>query len=446
MTSVSGEYAAMEAALRGAHEPGVGGEAYTTMDLALRVGELMLAGGETAESVDRAMSRITHAYGLPHCEIDVTLAAVGLSYLPRGGRPPVTAERRVRRRLPNYARLVAVHDLVRAAASGKLTLQESKFVLSDVIGRPTVYPNWLTVGALSLLGAAGAVLVGGGFYAAVAAFVATLLGDRTGEWLGRRGIADFFQMALAAAIGSLVTVLLAWSDTPIRSGSVIIGVVIALIPGRALVVSMQDGIAGDLVTGTTRLVEVLFTITAILSGIGAVIYLAARWGVHISLENLPTAPRSVAAAQSLGAAAIAVAFAVFHLVPRAYLLPVAVGGMISWGSYVELRQLELPAAPATAIAATVVGALGTAYARGRRVPALVCVTPCIAPLMPGTLMYRGMLELTGGDTGQGALILVEALATALAIGAGVYIGAELLRLVRPARRILRPTRRISTRS
>ncbi|MEU5883921.1 threonine/serine exporter family protein [Spirillospora sp. NPDC047279] len=443
-TRDANEYAAMEAALRGGHEPGVGGEAYVTMDLALRIGELMLAGGETAESVDLALGRITRAYGLPHCEVDVTLAAVGLSYLPRGGRPPVTAERRVRRRLPNYARLIAVEELVRAAARGRLTLQESKFALSDIIGRPPPYPNWLAVTALSLLGAAGAVLVGGGLLAAVAAFVATLLGDRTGAWLGRRGITDFFQMALAAAIGSLVTVLLAWTDAPVGSGSVIIGVVIALIPGRALVVSMQDGIAGDLVTGTTRLVEVLFMIAAILSGIGAVIYLAARMGVPVSLENLPQAPSTAAAPQSLGAAAIAMAFAVFHLVPRSYLLPVALGGVISWGTLVEVRHLDLPAAPATAIAATVVGAIGTAFARWRRVPALICVTPCIAPLMPGTLMYRGMLELTGGDTGQGALILVEALATALAIGAGVYIGGELLRVVRPARRVLRPTRRIRT--
>ncbi|MFC4913600.1 threonine/serine ThrE exporter family protein [Actinomadura gamaensis] len=436
--------AAMEAALRGGREPGVGTDAYATLDLALRIGELLLAGGDTAESVDRAMGRIARAYGLPHTEIDVTLAAVGMSYLPRGDRPPVTAERRVRRRTPNYTRLVAVDQMVRDATAGKLGLQQAKFRLSDIIGRPTAYPHWTQATALSVLGGAGGILVGGGLYAALAAFVATLLGDRTGAWLGRRGIADFFQMALGAAIGTLVTVLLVATDAPVRSGSVIIGVVIALIPGRALVVSMQDGIAGDLVTGTTRLVEVLFVITAILSGIGAVTYVAARNGVPISLENLPSAPTTVAAPQTFGAAAIAVAFAVYHLVSRTLLPPIALGGMLAWAVLIEMRGLDLPAAPATAIAATVVGLLGTAYARLARVPALVCVTPCIAPLMPGTLMYRGMLELTTGRTGHAALVLVEALATALAIGAGVYIGGELLRLVRPARRVLRPPRRVRT--
>ncbi|MEV4259713.1 threonine/serine exporter family protein, partial [Spirillospora sp. NPDC049652] len=135
-------------------------------------------------------------------------------------------------------------------------------------------------------------------------------------------------------------------------------------------------------------------------------------------------------------------FAVLHLVSRALLPPVALGGMLAWAVLVEMRGLDLPAAPATAIAATVVGLFGTAYARLAHVPALVCVTPCIAPLMPGTLMYRGMVQLTTGRTGPAALVLAEALATALAIGAGVYIGGEMLRVVRPARRVLRPPRRV----
>ncbi|MBW8486500.1 threonine/serine exporter family protein [Actinomadura sp. PM05-2] len=407
------------------------------MDLALRVGELMLAGGETAEAVDRAIGRLGRAYGLPHAEVNVTLAAIGVSYLPRGGRPPVTAERRVRRRLPNYARLAAVHELVRDAQEQRLPLRQARYALSDIIGRRPAYPASVQVVALSLIGAAGAVLVGGGPVPALAAFAAALIGDRTGDWLARRGITDFFQMALAAAIGTLVTVLLVAGPLDVRAGTVIIGVVIALIPGRALVVSMQDGIAGDLVTGTIRLVEVLFTITAILSGIGAVTYLAARHGLPVSPTDLPTVPSSFAAPQTFGAAAIATAFAVYHLVPRGYLPPIALGGAVAWTAYVEIRALEVPAAPATAVAATLIGLLGTAFARWRRVPALICVTPCIAPLMPGSLMYRGMLQLSAGNSARGALTLAEALATALAIGAGVYIGGELLRVVRPARRVLR---------
>jgi uncharacterized membrane protein YjjP (DUF1212 family) len=414
--------------------------AYEAMELALRVGEHLLAGGETAETAEVAMARLTRAYGLPRVEANVSLNAISLSYLPGGGRPPVTGERRIRRRLPNYTRLVAVHRLVRDASGGVLDLKQAQEGLYQVIGSTPAYPARLVAGALALIGAAGAVLVGGGWQTALSAFGATLLGDRTAAFLGRRDVAEFFQAAVASGIGALTTVLLVQADSHVRSGSVIIGVVIALIPGRSLVAGLQDGIAGDLMTGSARLLEVVLLIAAILSGIGAVIYGAAKAGSRISLANLPQAPASVHAPQVAGAVAISAAFAVFLLAPRQILLPAAIGGGLSWYVYVELRYAAFPPAPATAIATTLTGLLGSSYARLRRLPSLVCVVPCIAPLMPGTLMYRGMLELSTGDPGKGALILVEASSAALAVGAGVILGEEVLRALSAgdlARRTLR---------
>lgn len=416
-----------------AERGGVNRAAYTALELALRVGELMLGGGEAADTVELAMARLARAYGLPHCEISATLSAITVSYLPRGGRAPVTAERRVRRRQPNYTRLVAVHLLVDEAAAGRLDLRQARFALGDIIGRRPAYPGWVMGGALALIGAAGSILVGGGAIAATAAFVCTAAGDRAAAWLGRRGVAEFFQMATAGAIAALVSVLLVWSELPTRAETVIIGVVIALIPGRSLVAALQDGITGDVDTGTSRLAEVLFLIIAVLSGIAGTLYVAARLGLPVSQAHLPTAPAEFGPPQLVGSAAIAAGLAVHLLAPRSLLVPAAVGGVLSWTAYVELRHLDLPPAPATAIATTVIGVLGTAYARARRVPALVCVVPCVAPLMPGTLMYRALLDLTGGHPGRGALILVEAMLAALAIGAGVNMGAELVRVIRPAR-------------
>jgi len=413
------------------------------MELALRVGEHLLAGGETAETTEVAMSRLTRAFNLPRCEANVSLNAISLSYLPGGGRPPVTGERRIRRRLPNFARLVAVHRLVRAASEGDLSLKETQEALYTVLGRRPVYPNWLLAGSLALIAAGGAVLVGGGTTAALAAFGATLLGDRTGAWLGRRDVAEFFQLALASGIGALVTVALVEVEPSVRSGSIIIGVVIALIPGRSLVAGLQDGIAGDLVTSSARLLEVTLLIAAILAGVAAVIYAAARLGVSISLENLPQAPASVGVPQVGGAVLISLAFGIYLLDPPELIPLVAIGGGASWAVFVEMRLADMPPVPATLIATTALGLAGGAWARLRHLPALVCVVPCIAPLMPGTLMYRGMLEITTGDAGAGGLVLTEALSTALALGAGVIMGGEILRaltggdLIRRAR--LRPS-------
>ena len=41
------------------------------LDLALRIGELQLAGGAGAADVTATMQAVTRAYGLPQCDVDV---------------------------------------------------------------------------------------------------------------------------------------------------------------------------------------------------------------------------------------------------------------------------------------------------------------------------------------------------------------------------------------
>ncbi|WP_255685136.1 threonine/serine exporter ThrE family protein [Actinocorallia sp. API 0066] len=403
------------------------------MELALRVGELMLAGGESAESVERAVMGFGRAFGMPvRSEVNVTLSAISVSYLPGHGKPPVTGERTIRRRVADFTRLVEVDRLTAEAVAGRLTIEEASERLRKIIADPGPYPWWAHAPALAVLAGAGAVLVGGGALSALAAFAATLLGDRAAARLGSRGVSEFLQTAVAACIAATLAALLVWLDVDVAAGAVIIGVVIALIPGRALVASMQDGIAGDYVTGSIRLIEALFIIAAILSGVGFTIYVAARLGVPISLEHLPLA-RLAERSSILAAGVISAAFAVHVIAPPAWVAPAALGGMVSWTIFTWLLRGDVAAAAAALVATLVVGLFMTALARYRGVPPVVAVVPCVAPLMPGTLMYRGLLEVTTDHTETGLVTLVEAVSTALALGAGVILGGEFLRVIRPVR-------------
>jgi uncharacterized membrane protein YjjP (DUF1212 family) len=426
----------------GLEEPGEPAT-YRAMDLALRIGELMLASGESTETVADAMCRVTRVYGLPHSEANVTFAAISLSYLPGQGAPPVTGERRVRRRLPDYSRLIDVHRLVRAATKEALNLDQAFARLREIKLRRTTHPAWLLVVALASIAASASVMVGGGPQVAFAAFAATVLGERAGAWLGRRGVAEFYQMAVAAAIGSAVAVLMIWTDVAAQASAVVIGSVIALLPGRPLVTSLQDGIAGDFVTAAARLLEVFFILAGIIAGVGMTLYVGIRLGAPIYLDSPPQAPPRLHAAQLLGGIGVSAAFAVSLLLPWSALLPVGIGGALSWSSYAALRSVEVPPVLAAFVAAAVVGVLGTAYACSRRLPPCSYVVPAIAPLLPGTALYTGMLELNIGAPTVGALTLVQAVSTALALGAGVNLGTEVVRAVSTGgvRRRLRPAAR-----
>ncbi|MBB5078191.1 threonine/serine ThrE exporter family protein [Nonomuraea endophytica] len=419
-------------------------DGHRAMALALRVGELLLGSGEATENVGGAMRRILESYGLRNVEADVNLSAITLSHVPEDGRAAATAERRVRRRQPDYDRLIAVHGLVGEITSEGLSLAETEGRLREITRRVKVYPEWAVVCSLALISASAAVLIGGGPIVAAAAFAATILGDRTGAWLGRRGVAEFFQLAVAASFGALIAVLLIWGEVPVQSSAVVVGAVIALLPGRPLVACVQDGIAGEYVTATARLTEVVFIVAAVISGISSVLAFALQLGVPISVDNVPVAPLSLETPQLLGAFGVSLTFAVALLVPPRYLAQGALGGLLIWATFVVLTWQGLPAVVATTVAAAVIGLLGTAFARRVKVPSMVFVIPAIGPLLPGSVLYKGMLEMSLGELSRGTLHLIEALSIALGIGAGVIMGAEILRAFRGrdlARRIRPASRR-----
>ncbi|MEU5882191.1 threonine/serine exporter family protein [Spirillospora sp. NPDC047279] len=397
------------------------------IDLVLRVGDLLLASGESTERINEAMLGLALAFELPRCEVQVTFTALMVSVHPGQGAAPVTAARTVRRRTPAYWRLTELHALVQEASIGMLELEEAHRRLAEIKHGQAPYPPWLLVVCFGLIAASAAVLVGGGPLIAATAFIATVLGDRTGAALARRGVAEFFQLSVTAAIAAGAAVLVIAMGNPNRASTIVTGAVLALLPGRPLVASIQDGITGNMVNAGARLLEVFFLITAIVAGLGVVVYAAVHFGVPIDVQHLPDFPAFLSPVAILAAAAVSLTFAVCLAVPRKVLVPVAIAGGMIWIMYVLLLGWGVRPVLASAISAVVIGTLGSYYAARHHAPPLPYVVPAISPLLPGTLLYRGMVELNVGDPQAGLLSLVGALSVGLALGAGVNLGNELVR-------------------
>lgn len=294
------------------------------------------------------------------------------------------------------------------------------------------YPNWLIAVGFGLIASSASVMMGGGFIVATAALLATVLGDRTAVFLAKRGVAEFYQMAAAAVVAATIGVALLWvsntMDLGLKAGAIITGNIMALLPGRPLVSSLQDGISGTYVSAAARLLETFFTLGAIVSGVAAVAYTAQRLGVHIDLESLPSAGTSTEIPVLLGAAGIAMAFAISLVVPPRMLPMIGVMGVMIWLIYANMREvLQVPPVVGTLTGAIAVGVVGHWLARRTRRPVLPYLVPAIAPLLPGSILYRGLIELTQGSAGAGLLSLAEAVTVGLALGAGVNLGGELVR-------------------
>ena len=402
------------------------------MDLVLRVGELLLASGEATETVSDAMLSLAVAFGLPRSEVSVTFTGITLSCHPGGDEPPVTGERVVRRRTLDYHKVNELHALVQDAALGLLELEGAAARLRAVKRSRPPYPRWVMVAGFGLIASSASVMVGGGVIVAATAFAATVLGDRAAVWLAERGVAEFYQMAVAALLAASTGMTLLWIsgelDLGLRANAVITGSIMALLPGRPLVSSLQDGVSGAFVSAAARLLEVFFTLGAIVAGVGAVAYTAVRLGLYVDLDNLPSAGTSMEPVVLAGAAGIAIAFAVSLVAPGRTLLPIGLMGVLIWLCYAGLREaLAVPPVVATAAGAVVVGVLGHWLARRTRRPALTFIIPSIAPLLPGSILYRGLVQMSTGEPLTGVASLGEAVAVGLALGAGVNLGGELVR-------------------
>jgi uncharacterized membrane protein YjjP (DUF1212 family) len=411
------------------------------LDLALRSGELLLASGEGGEDVEAAMLAITSAYGLERCEPNLTFVSLTISYQPSLVEAPITGERVVRRRSVDYNRLAATHRLIDDIVSAELSLEEAYHRLAEIRRNRHPYPGWLVRAAAGGVAASASVLVGGGPLVAVIAFVAAVVGDRLAAALAARGVPEFYQFVLAAMPAAIAAAIVQWLDLDIVEYAVVTGGLFALVPGRAVVAAVQDGLTGFYITASARLLEVAYLIIAIIAGISLVLYVSGRaFGIEFSAEGT-FAPSSRPPVQMPAAAALSVTFAMLVQVRPGLLAVAAAGGAVSWSVFAVLRDAGAAPVLATVTATTVVGLLGQLLARARRTSSLPYVIPAIGPLLPGSALYQGMLGITVGHTSTGWTSMLNAGALALALAVGVNIGSEAARFVLPvpaAGRVRRP--------
>ncbi|GAA2724504.1 threonine/serine exporter family protein [Streptomyces luteosporeus] len=401
------------------------------LDLTLRIGELLLAGGEGAEDVEAAMFGVAHAYGLARCEPTVTFTLLSVSYQPSLVEDPVTASRTVRRRGTDYTRLSAVFRLVHDITTQGLTLEEAYRRLAEIRRNRHPYPSWALTAAAGLLAGGASLLVGGGIVVFLAAAAGAMLGDRLAWLASGRGLPEFYQFVAAAMPPAAMGVALSAGQqyVHVQASAVITGGLFALLPGRALVAGVQDGLTGFYITAAARLLEVVYLVVGIVCGVLVVLY----GGVHIGGGTLN--PEAVLQRQErpviqiVAAMVLVAAFAVLLQQERHTVLAATLNGAVAWTVYGALADTAgLDPVPATAIAAGLVGLFGQLMSRYWYTSALPYVTAAIGPLLPGSAMYFALLNFAKNELNTGIASLTKAAALALAIAIGVNLGSEMARL------------------
>ncbi|MBM6401481.1 threonine/serine ThrE exporter family protein [Phycicoccus sonneratiae] len=428
------------------------------LDLAVRVGELMLRCGAGAPQVEGAIAATAAAAGVDRVELDITLQSIVVQARSSGGTPH-TLLRVVRHTRFDYARLVAVHRLVESLVAGEVSTEEAATRIRRIGKHPRNYPRWAVTAANAVLASAVAVVIGASPLAALLTIVVVLAVAGVARAHARLELPEFYGNAINAAAATLFAgglyALGASGVIPFDESDfafVVAGGIVAMLPGRTMASAIEDVIFGYPLTGAGRLLAVLLSLTGLIigiaSGLGLMLNLT-RWTgsdfvspdvLDLRVTQAPIVPALLASL------VVGLAAGVTVQSRRGLILPMGLLTIIGVAvSAVLTRGPGVGAVTATGIAAVAVGVLGRLLAQRMDAPSLVLVVPASFGLLPGLTIFRGLYELVAQGENSGLLTFQSGLSTLLSAGGvllaiatgtvlGEYLAAPWDRHVRGSRR------------
>ncbi|WP_232541617.1 threonine/serine exporter family protein [Nocardia bovistercoris] len=397
------------------------------LDLAVRVGEVVLASGTGVIDTTTQVRFIAATYGLARCDIDVTYDAIRI-WADRGPRlPPASTMRVVQYRSMDFTRLAAVDRLTRRIRTQVVSPEDARAALDAVVEAPHPYHRWTATFAWSLLAAAIGALLGGGWLVAVVSFGATALIDRVNRMLNRHGLPFFFQHMAGGVIAASPAIALSTLAGPlgleVDPTLIIAAGITVLLSGLQLVGAVQDAITGAPITASARLLEVVMMTGGIVAGIVLALRLAQVVGATVPSISMTAGPDIADLPVKIVSAAVAaVAFSLACYAEKRALAAAALGGAAGLICDMLVQWVGFGPVVSSGVAATVVGLGGGLMARRALTPPLVVAVAGITPLLPGLKVYRGLYAVLSDEVLLGLNQLLAAFGVGCALAAGVTLG------------------------
>jgi uncharacterized membrane protein YjjP (DUF1212 family) len=410
------------------------GEVYEALDLALRIGEVLLLSGAGAADVTAAMLAVTDACGVHNVSADVTFVDLTLRHQPASDVPAALQVRRVTWRPIDYAELIEVDETVNSLVAGQLTRREARDQVARILSTGSHRRRWAVTIAWGAMGTGIALTLGGSPLVCLLAFLTACAIDGTQLLLPLHRIPTFYQQAAGGFVATLIAVLASATGLDVDPSRVVTAGIVMLLAGVGIMGATQDALTGFPVTASARLIGGVLNTAGIIAGVAAGLTVGDLLGVGLTTFTPGAAGLAEVGVTVFGAAVAAAAFAFASYAPPRSLVAVALVAALGQGALLAVDSSAVGRTWGSAVAAVTVGAVCYLVAGRFRVPPLVVVVPAIVPLLPGLDIYRGLALLAEGN--DGVPELASALATALALAAGVILGQYLARpLKREARRL-----------
>ena len=393
------------------------------LQLATDAGHILLENGAEINRVEDTMQHIASAYGIEGESFYVLsngIISTG-EHFARAEFIPI--------RGTQLSRVVEVNQLSREInAAAPMPLDELECRLRSIRQSPSK-PWWELVVGIALGVSSFSILFGGSFVDAGATFAAGLLLGLFITFVGSR-MSRIFSNLLGGLVGGLLCILAVRIGLGQHLPNMIIGTIIALVPGVPFTNGMRDLANEHYLAGTTRLLDAFLAFLCI--ALGVVVSLLADGMLAGGMVQLG-APVADAVTQhwyvQLPAAFIGtMGFAVLFGTPRRYYLTCGLTGMVGWAVYIMLNS-QFSFAGATFFGALAVALTSTLLAVWRKCPTTVFLICGIIPLVPGGGIFGTAYHLVANHLRLAATTGFTAIKVTIAIAGGIIIAAAIFNLI-----------------
>jgi uncharacterized membrane protein YjjP (DUF1212 family) len=391
------------------------------LSLATEAGHILLENGAEISRVEETIQHIATAYGVENESFYVLsngIIATGQHYA-RAEFIPIKGTQ--------LSRVVEVNQLSREVSGGTVSLDELETRLKTIRQSPAK-PWWeLTLG-VALGVSSFCLLFGGSFVDAATTFAAGLLLGLFMAFIGGK-MTRIFGNLLGGLLGGLLCILSVRLNIGQHLPNMIIGTIIALVPGVPFTNGMRDIANEDYLSGTTRLLDAFLVFLCIALGVAlAFLFDGALFGGMMVL-GVPVADTVTRAWYvQLPAAFIGtVGFAALFGTPRRYYLASGLTGMLGWAVFIVLAWYTewLSVAGAAFFGALTVALASGMLAVWRRCPTTVFLICGIIPLVPGGGIFWTAYYLVSNQLLLAITTGYSALKVTIAIAGGIITLAAL---------------------
>lgn len=410
------------------------------MQLATEAGHILLENGAEISRVEETMERIAAAYGVEDESFFVLsngIIATGQHYaraefIPiKGTQLSKVVEVNQLSRDVEHRRQESQSGPCRRDAGAPMPVHELASRLQAIRTAPG-HPAWEIILGIALGVSAFSILFGGSLTDAAATLACGLLLGTFMAYVSPH-LSRLVGNVAGGLVGGLLCILAVHLTTQCLSHSatlhlpnMIIGTIIALVPGVPFTNGMRDLANEDYIAGTTRLTDAFLAFLCIALGVAVAFIVEGLFAGGIMQLGAPVKdPLASAWYFQLPAAFIGtIGFSALFGAPRRYYLDCGLAGTAGWAVYLLLAS----AGPTHVVGAAFLGALAVAVMAHllsvtRRCPVTVFLICGIIPLVPGGGIFWTAYYIVTDQLRLAATTGFTALKVTIAIAGAIILAA-----------------------